>query len=112
MKTNYGEDNEYVASDYNVIGTVYHSKGEYLKALEYFNKAETILTKLLGESHPDLAMIYYNIGDSYSSMEEYGKALEQYNRVLSIYETTYGSEDAKTKEVRADISEIEEKMKK
>ena len=110
MKTNYGEENVYVATDYNVIGTVYLAKGENLEALEYFNKAKTIKTKLLGEGHPDLAKIYYNIGTAYSSMEEYDKALEQYNRVLSIYETTYGSEDARTKEVRSDISEIEAKI--
>jgi tetratricopeptide (TPR) repeat protein len=111
MKTNYGEDNEYVASDYNVIGTVYYFKGEYFKALEYFNKAKTIKTKLLGESHPELAIIYNNIGKTYSSMEDYGKALEQYNQAMSIYETHFGPEDSMVKNIKDKISEIEAKIK-
>ena len=40
---------------YNSIGTVYHAKENYKKALEYHMKALAVRSKMLGENHPDVA---------------------------------------------------------
>ncbi|CAF0903085.1 unnamed protein product [Adineta steineri] len=73
-----------LASSYNNIGSVYNCKGEYSKALSFFEKDLEICQKTLAEDHPDLAALYNNIGMLYINMREYSKALSFLEKALEI----------------------------
>lgn len=73
---------------YNGIGIAYYSKGDYDKALEYYEKALKIDLKIYGtEEHLDIATYYGNIGGVYYSKGDYKKALKYYKKALKIYGT-------------------------
>jgi tetratricopeptide (TPR) repeat protein len=52
-----------VASSYSNIGVVYRKKGQYERALEYYQKAFEIDIKVSGQDHPDVATSKYNIAN-------------------------------------------------
>ena len=79
---------ENAAIDFNNIGGVYYSMGEYAKALENYEKSLAICLKVLGPEHPNTATSYNNIGAVYVNMGEYAKALEYYAKALPITENT------------------------
>ena len=67
-----------MATSYNNIGQVWNKKGEYDKALEYYEKCLAIFLKTLGGEHPDVATSYFNIGKMHECKTEYEKAFEHY----------------------------------
>jgi len=73
---------------FNQLGVINKHRGEYSKALEYFEKSLEIYKKTLPANHPDLATSYNNIGSVYKSMGEYSKALEYYEKSLEIRKKT------------------------
>jgi len=74
------------------IGLAYHSKGDYDRALEYYEKALNIGKKIYGEEHPNIATNYNNIGLAYYNKGDYDRALEYYKKALNIYKKIYGEE--------------------
>ena len=86
----FGENHPDVATSYNNIGSVYDSLGEYVKALEYYEKSLDISLEIYGESHSDVAISYNNIGGVYNSLGEYVKALECHEKSLDIKLEVYG----------------------
>ncbi len=81
-----------VSTSYNNIAVVWHNKGEYDKALEFYNKSLNIRLKNLGEEHPSVATSYNNIGRVWNNKGEYVKALEFYQKSLNIRLKTLGEE--------------------
>jgi tetratricopeptide (TPR) repeat protein len=67
-----------VANSYHNIGIILKNKGEYDKALEYYEKSLAIKLKTLGGEHTDVAHSYNNIGLIWKNKGEYEKALEHY----------------------------------
>ncbi len=59
-------------------------KGDYPKALEYFEKTLKIEQKLQGKEHPNIASSYNNIGHVYERMSKYPKALKYHEKSLKI----------------------------
>ncbi len=51
MKT-FGEDHTSVAASWNNLGLAWNAKGEYDKAIVYFEKALSVLQNKLGNDHP------------------------------------------------------------
>ena len=92
----YGKEHEKTASSYNEIGVVYHAQGDYVKALEYLQKALAIWEKVLGTAPPSIATSYNNIGMVYHAQGDYGKALEYYQKALAIREEVLGTEHSST----------------
>jgi tetratricopeptide (TPR) repeat protein len=45
------------ATDYNNLGSTYSDKGEYDKAISYYEKALAIGRRFLGEEDPNLATL-------------------------------------------------------
>jgi len=79
-----------VAIDYNNIGIVHSSQGNYSKALEFFQKALKIDEKVFGNEHPMVAIRYINIGFVYYSQGDYFRALEYYHKALKIQKKVLG----------------------
>jgi len=73
---------------FHQLGFINDHRGEYSKALEYYEKSLEIRKKTLPANHPDLATSYNNIGLVYRSMGEYSKALEYYEKSLEIRKKT------------------------
>ena len=79
----YGEQNDWVATLLNNIGTVYDSQGKDEDALKYYLYALEIKEQLLGTDHPETAKSYNNIGIVYTRIGDVSKALEYYSKALS-----------------------------
>jgi tetratricopeptide (TPR) repeat protein len=56
-----------IASSYELIAGLYHRKGEYVKAIEMYDKAIEIRRCIQPESHPDIESIVY----TRNSLQEY-----------------------------------------
>ena len=79
-----GAEHPSLASSYNNIGFLWKSKGEYDKALDYYEKCLIIELKTLGDKHPSVASSYNNIGDCLKNLEKYVLAIDVFNKGLSI----------------------------
>jgi len=69
-----------VAQSYNGIGAVYHSLGQYERALEYYQKYLDITIKISGQESPDVAKSYSCIGDVYRSLGQHEQALKYHQK--------------------------------
>lgn len=88
-----GEDNEWTASSYNDIATIYSHKDNFDKALDYHFKALSIQKKVLGNDHLALTDTYTKIGDVYSIMHDSKKAVEYYSKAMEILEKNQKLDD-------------------
>ncbi len=80
------------AAIYNGLGNAYVSKGDYDRAIEYYNKVLKISLKTLGSEHPHVADVYNNLGLAYSDKGNHDRAIEYYNKALKIHLKTLGPE--------------------
>ena len=77
---------------YGMLGLAYGNKGEYDKAIEYYEKALAIQLEVHGAEHPDIGTNYNNIGLAYGNKGEYDKAIEYYEKAFAIRLKTLGME--------------------
>ncbi|WP_022855675.1 tetratricopeptide repeat protein [Thermodesulfobacterium thermophilum] len=73
------------AASLNNIAGIYRRKGEYQKALEYYNESLRLKT-----DEKEKAVTYNNIATLYSDLGDYKKAVEHYKKSLEIDER-YGN---------------------
>lgn len=66
----YGEESDWTATSYYAIGITYHKKGDYAKALEYYQKALDILEKALGTEHPITKTVKESVDYARQKMSE------------------------------------------
>ena len=66
------------------IAEAYEDQGEYVKALEYCEKALAIRERVLGPDHPGTTETYSSMAVVYDDLENYGKALEYSEKTLAI----------------------------
>ncbi|MDX1907393.1 MAG: tetratricopeptide repeat protein [Bacteroidia bacterium] len=78
------DNQERIATLLNNLGFAWYSKGEYDKAIGYYDKALQISLKALGENHPDVATRYDNLGSAWRAKGEYDKAIGYYDKALQI----------------------------
>ena len=71
----------HIATNLNNIGSIYQSKGEYGKSLEYYEKSLKIREIVYQNfpNHPDIVSNLNNIGSVYRDKGEYDSSLE-YNQ--------------------------------
>ena len=79
-----GKDHPETATTYNNIAGVYYAKGDYDKALEYYEKALEISESKLGKDHPSTATTYNNIALVYEAKGDYDNALEYFLKAFRI----------------------------
>ena len=77
---------------YGLLGSAYDYKGEYDKAIGYYDKSLAISIKVLGGEHPSVGATYNNIGLAYSNKGEYDKAIGNCEKSLAIQLKTLGAE--------------------
>jgi len=65
-------------------GLVYHAKGEWDKAIDYYQRSLEILEKV-GDEH-GMATTFNNLGSVYHAKGEWDKAIDYYQRSLEIKE--------------------------
>lgn len=74
----------------NVLGTIYWEKGEFERAVDYFEQAIEISERVTGPDHPNTAITLYNLASLYLQIgrKEEGRALLE--RTYSIFERSLG----------------------
>ncbi|ETO00467.1 hypothetical protein RFI_36977, partial [Reticulomyxa filosa] len=72
-----------IADSYSWLGRAYSNKGEYNKAIEYYEKSLKIKSDKFGYNHPDIAIIYNKKG-------EQNKAIEYYENSFKININIFG----------------------
>ena len=91
------------------IGTVYRSKLDFNKSLQYFEQALSISQSEINASTTDIAGINYNIAEIYYIANHYDKALEIINRNI---EFAYAEDQLLFYELLAFIYQIKRDMTK
>ncbi|MEM7375660.1 MAG: tetratricopeptide repeat protein, partial [Bacteroidota bacterium] len=79
-----GKNHPRVATCYNNLGSAYKSKGEYDRAITYYQLALSIDTTALRKNHPKVAINYNNLGSAYDSKGDYDRAITYYQSALAI----------------------------
>jgi tetratricopeptide (TPR) repeat protein len=77
-------DHHDLATIYNNLGSLFHSKGEIGKAAEYYMKCLEIWKAVLPSNHPDLAAVYNNLGNLFKDKGDLEQATEYYIECLEI----------------------------
>ena len=78
-----GGEHPDVATTYNNIGITWKNKGEYDKALEYYEKSLVIQLKTLGGEQPDVARSYFDIGNCNYELKLYSIAIDFFKKGFS-----------------------------
>ena len=66
------------------LGTVYHNRGNYSKALQSYKRALDTATRSLGEQHEMTSVTYRRLGVTQNNMHDYSAALQSHQRALDI----------------------------
>ncbi len=73
-----------IAYSCNFLGYIYQQLGNYVQAVDYFERAKKIRIKELGMNNPAVGRIYNNLGMVYDSMNELDKALANFEKAVEI----------------------------
>ena len=76
-------DFSYAATYRNNLGATWKVKGEYDKAIEYYEMALKSDLKNFGENHPKVATRWNNLGEAWRAKGEYDKAIDYYEKALN-----------------------------
>ncbi len=68
------------------------SKGQYDRAIAFYEKALAIQTDLLGDDHPDVATSYIGLGGAFYSKGDYDQAIGYYEKALAIRRKVFGEQ--------------------
>jgi len=87
---------------------VYDAKGEYDKALEYYQKDLAISLKQLGPDHPSVAISYHNIAFVYKAKKDLPKAKKYWEKAHAIFLKKLGPNHPHTKLVKGQLDALKE----
>lgn len=87
-KEKLGDSHELIAATYNDLGLVY-SQLDKDKALDYFEMAIALYSKLYGPEHIKIANTKINTGVIYRDLELYGDAVDNFETALKTWEKVY-----------------------
>jgi Tfp pilus assembly protein PilF len=84
------------ASTYrNNLGAAWNGKGNYDKAIEYYEKALKSDLENFGEDHPNVATYRNNLGATWKAKGKYDKAIEYYEMALKSDLNNFGESHPK-----------------
>lgn len=81
---------------FNKIGSSFHDKGDYDKAIKYYQKAIQTDKETFGSDYPGLAAYLNNIGLAWGFKKNYDKALSYMGEALIIDRNAFGDEHPNT----------------
>ena len=82
------------------------SKGDYDKAIEYYEQALASDLKTFGPDHPKCGDIdRNNLGLAWDSKGDYDKAIEYYEQAFEIHNNVFGSNHPDTKFVSDNLNQ-------
>jgi tetratricopeptide (TPR) repeat protein len=99
-----------LATTYNNMASMYDNRGDYSKALEFYEKSNRILEKSLLPNDPTLATSYSNIGLVYGNIGDYSNALQFYEKSLTIREKVLPTNHPDLGNSYNNIGDLYEKM--
>ena len=102
----FGKEYSDVDAAWNCLGSAWHDKGEYDKAIEYFEKALKSNLKSLGEEHDYVATGWNNLGEAWCKKGDYDKAIEYFEKALAISQKTLGKEHPQTKTFNENLNDV------
>ncbi|MCK4464940.1 MAG: tetratricopeptide repeat protein, partial [Bacteroidales bacterium] len=82
----YGE-NHFVGHVYNNLGIIYSIRGDYSKALSYYERAIQLLIQIPGTYKNVIPDTYNNLGSIYLKMKDYEKALDWFLKSVEFSST-------------------------
>ncbi|MCU0289350.1 MAG: tetratricopeptide repeat protein [Acidobacteria bacterium] len=102
----FGFEHPHLPTTWNNWGVIYHEKGDYEKAIQYYQKAYSIFENLFGDEHLGLIEILTNLGSAFLLQKNYMKAKEIFQHLLKIQERYFGTEHPSVLETRKCLSLI------
>ncbi|HET6583140.1 MAG TPA: serine/threonine-protein kinase, partial [Nannocystaceae bacterium] len=99
-----------IAGILNNLGAVHGSRGDHVRALEYFQRAHAIKAAALGPEHPDTATCMSNLAVTYERLGENERALELYGDVVEIRTRAFGPEHADVAVALHNLGSIESNL--
>jgi tetratricopeptide (TPR) repeat protein len=84
------EDSSIVINNYNNMGGLYATMGNYKRSFVMHKRALAKSISFFGNNHLDTAICYNSLGFVYESCEKFDKALEYYQKALEIREKILG----------------------
>ena len=85
IKSNFPENHvEFGFANYN-MANYFSNKTDFSKSIEYFDKAEEILTLNLEENHPNLGILSYSFAGALQEIGRYDESLEKYQKAIDIF---------------------------
>ncbi len=101
---------------YNTLGLIYHRKGDYEKAIDYYNQSLTLLEQNTENKYNSKTGItYYNLGSVYFEMKDFHNAfdyLKKAENILLTYRSPYlGQIYKQLIEVCRNLGDEEDSMK-
>lgn len=70
----FGKEHPDIATCYNNLGEAYRRKGEYGKAIKYYDQSLFILQKFLPFNHPNIQEFQKNLSLAQAALEKQNKA--------------------------------------
>ena len=83
------ENSTYLGVTYYNMGDLLHARGDYMRALDYFERVLEIDVENYGRDHPEIALDLTKIGVVLRDMREFERALQTFQRAGEIYEAKY-----------------------
>lgn len=105
----YEENDPKRAKAFFQLGKAYLYQKDYLNATFNLNLALKIGI-LTEEDNCDLALTFCVLGKSYSGQGDYQNAFESFTQAYQIRQRVLGDENSETKEVRADLEEVQKEL--
>ncbi len=102
----YGKDAEVVAVLLSSLGTNYHLTGDYVRAVESYQRSIGIFEKQKGIDHPYVAAELQKLGQVYVWKGETDKAKDSYSRAIQIYEKANMMETVEGASVIEDLADL------
>jgi len=95
---------------YDTLGLAYNAKGDYDKAIGYYEKDLAISIKALGAEHPSVALSYSNMGDAFALKGDQIKAMTYFITAKWIFLNKLGAEHPNTKTIQSAIEALRLKL--